>query len=155
MDYKTTVLENFYIAGISVRTINKDGKAQKDLGELQHKFFTRQIAATIPNKVSDDVYCAYTDYESDFMGEYTAILGCKVSSVENLPKGLIVKEIPMSTYRVYKSEGKLPECIAGTWAEIWRSPDNDRAYKADFEIYGAEAQNPENAAVYTYLSVKE
>lgn len=154
MEYETKKLDKFYIAGLAVRTINKDGKAQQDLGELQSRFFTKQIAASIPNKISEEVYCIYTDYESNFMGEYTAVLGCKVASVENLPEDLIVKEIPASTYRVYRSEEKLPEAVLKTWMHIWQSPDTDRAYKADFELYGLEAQNPNDAVVYTYISVK-
>jgi len=154
MEYSEIELDKFSIAGISISTINKDGKAQRDLGELQNRFFGQRIAEKIPHKISDEIYCIYTDYESDFKGKYTAILGCKVSSFENLPEGLIVKEIPASAYRVYKSEGKLPESVVNVWMHIWQSPDNDRAYKADFEIYGHEAQHPENAVVYTYLSVK-
>ncbi|MDU1903951.1 MAG: GyrI-like domain-containing protein [Dysgonomonas sp.] len=154
MDYKETTLEAFTVVGISVRTINKDGKGIKDIGELFHRFFAENIIATIPNKISDEFYCIYTDYESDFMGEYTTILGCKVSGTENLPEGLVVKQVPACKYRKYSAQGKIHEAVGQIWTHIWQSPDTDRAYIADFDVYGAEAQNPENAKIYTYLSVK-
>ena len=155
MNYTQVQLEKIYICGISVRTTNLNGQSQKDLSELWNRFFIEQVAVSIPNKISEEIYCVYTDYESNFMGEYTAILGYKISSSENSSLGLSVKEIPVSTYRVYQSEGKIPECVAKTWMHIWQLPDTDRAYNADFEIYGQEAQNPENAIVCTYLSIKE
>lgn len=154
MNYKEITLGAFMVAGISVRTINKDGKALKDIGELFHKFFTPDIISAVPNKLSDDIYCVYTDYESDFTGEYTTILGYKVAEVENLPEGLVVKHIPECKYREYQAQGEIHQAVGKIWEHIWQSPDINRSYTADFDIYGAEAQNPDNAKVYTYLSVK-
>ena len=153
MEYKEITLDKFALVGISVRTINKDGKGLTDIGGLFHKFFSEQIAATIPNKISEEVYCIYTDYESDFTGEYTTIIGCKVSDTENLPAGLIVKQIPECKYRKYSAQGTIHEAVGKIWTHIWQSTDIDRAYVADFDVYGVEAQDPENAVVYTYLSV--
>lgn len=155
MQYKEISLASFTIAGISVRTSNKEGKSQKDIGELWNRFFSQQTSEAIPNKVSDEIYCIYTDYESNFMGAYTTILGCRVSDTQNLPTGMVVKHIPTGRYHEYRSEGKLPECVGQTWMNIWQSPDTNRMYEADFDIYGAEAQNPENAVVATFVSVKE
>jgi len=153
-NYKEVKLDAFTVVGIAVRTINKDGKSQKDISELWNQFMYGQIAAYVPHKESDDVYCIYTDYDSNFMGEYTTILGYKVSSAANLPDGLVVKEIPVSDYRVYTCEGKIPECVGRTWMHIWEQPDTDRAYKADFEVYGPESQDQGEEKVFTYLSVK-
>lgn len=154
MEYKDITLESFTIVGISVRTTNKDSKSLTDIGALWNKFFQEQIIATIPNKVSDEIYCMYTEYESNFQGEYTTILGCKVSTADYLPEGLVAKQIPESKYRLYRSEGKIPDCVGKTWMHIWQSPDTERKYEADFDVYGAEAQDLENAVVLTYLSVK-
>jgi len=154
MEYKEVKLDKFLIAGIAIRTTNKDGKSSEDIASLWDEFMYGQIPAYITNKISEDVFCIYTDYESDFMGEYTTILGCKVSSANNLPEELIVKEIPALSYKVYTSEGKIPECVGDMWTKIWQQPDTDRAYIADFEVYGAEAQDPDKARVFTYLSTK-
>lgn len=147
-----TELNEFNIIGISVRTTNENGQSRVDIGELWRKFMGQSLIENIPNKVSDDIYCIYTDYESDFNGSYTTILGCKVTSFDNIPEGFISKTIPATHYLIFKSKGRLPECLVHTWSNIWQS-DLNRKYIADFDFYGQEAQNPENAVVDTYVSV--
>ena len=154
MEYKTIQLDSFKIIGISVRTTNKDGQSQNDIGKLWNDFFQENIALTIPNKETEDIYCIYTDYENDYTGKYTTILGCRVSSTKSIPNNLVAKEVERSTYNLYTSTGKLPECVGKTWMRIWQIPDNNRAYKTDFDVYGIEAQNTDNATVLTYLSTK-
>src|SRR5690349_19105669 len=112
-------LEPFYITGLAVRTSNKDGRAASDIGTLWSRLFAENIAGKITNKASDDLYCLYTDYESDHSGAYSTILGYKVNSPSHQPENLVVKDIPGGNYKVYISSGKLPECIAATWNHIW------------------------------------
>lgn len=153
MKYEKITQEAISIVGIAVRTTNKDGQAQHDIAELWKKFIENNIADLIPFKISDDIYCIYTDYESDFMGEYTTILGCRVSDTNDTNDEFIYKEILSGDYLKFTSEGKLPEAVGKTWMHIWQS-NYDRKYTADFDVYGKDAVDPENATVITYLSVK-
>lgn len=155
MKYEEVTLDAFTVVGISVRTTNQDHKSQGDIAKLWESFFLNGIVQTIPNKVSDDIYCIYTDYESDYTGEYTTLIGYKVSGLEGIPtnKNLIIKDFPACKYYKYISEGELPYAVGKTWAHIWQS-DIDRAYVADFDIYGEEAKDPKNAKITTYLSIK-
>ena len=153
MTPKTKKLEEFHVIGISVRTTNQDGKSQKDIGDLFGIFFRDNLIEKIPNKESNDVYCIYTKYESDFKAPYTAIIGCRVTSLETVPTGLIRITIPALKYLVFKSIGKLPESVGMTWNQIWQSAIN-RKYIADFDVYGQKAQNPNDAEVDTYVSIK-
>ncbi len=148
----TATLEAFHVIGIFVRTTNVHNKALKDIGDLFGNFMGQHIMGKIPDKISDDIYCVYTDYESDYNGPYTAIIGCKVSSLNNIPPGLIAKTIPDSKYEVYKSTGKLSISLAKTWEGIWNA-DINRRYSADFDIYGEKAKDYENAAVDTYVAI--
>jgi len=150
--FDTKELKEFKIIGISVRTTNKNNQALKDIGELFGKFIGQNISNKIPDKLTDDIYCVYTDYESDFNGPYTAIIGCKVSAITDMTAGLIGKTIPGSKYQVYKSTGKLSISLSKTWEGIWSS-DIHRRYAADFDIYGEKAKDFENAEVETYVSV--
>jgi|SRR6185312_2565375 len=152
MTFENRSLGEFLIAGISIRTTNKNGQSQKDIGELWGRFMGENIAQKISNKISDNLYCIYTEYESDFMGEYTTILGFEVSSVKDIPEGLIAKTIPASTYRIYKSLGELPGAVVNTWKQIWET-DIKRKYLADFDIYPPDAFSSSNPVVETYLSV--
>jgi predicted transcriptional regulator YdeE len=145
-------LEEFYVIGIFVRTSNTNNKSLADIGELFGKFMGQNILELIPNKSSRDIYSVYTDYESDFNGPYTAIVGCKVSSLNDIPTGLIGKTIPASKYQVYSSTGKLSISLAKTWEGIWNT-DIDRRYSADFDIYGEKARDFENGEVETYVAI--
>ncbi len=151
MEFKTTHLAAFQLIGIAVRTTNADGQSQKDIGELWERFLGGNLANQIPNKVSNDIYCVYTDYESDYRSAYTTLLGCKVRSLEFIPEGFSGKEIPETTYKHYQASGSLPECVGNAWYHIWQS-GVERQYQADFDVYGEKAQNPQEAVVDIYVS---
>ncbi len=151
MNYENKTLKGFSIIGIAVRTTNQNRQSQKDIAELWGRFMGQGLIAQIPNKASNEIYCMYTEYESDFMGAYTTILGCKVTSLDVIPKGFIGKEISETTYKHYKAVGTLPDCVGKVWGEIWQSGIN-RKYIADFDVYDEKAQNPQNAEVDVYVS---
>ena len=142
----------FNVIGISVRTSNNVGG--KDIGNLWAKFMGEDIFEKIPNKLSYDVYGIYTDYESDHTGDYTAIVGCPVSSLAEIPEGMVSKTIPASNYEIFTAKGKMPECVYGKWTEIWENKELERTYGTDFEVYGAMSQNPIAPEVDIFLSVK-
>ncbi len=142
----------FNIIGISVRTNNSVGG--KDIGNLWGKFMGEGIFEKIPNKTSYDIYGIYTDYESDHTGDYTAIVGCHVSSLADIPKGMIGITIPESNYEIFTAKGKMPECVYGEWVGIWNNKEIERTYVADFEVYGTKSQNPADAEVDIFISVK-
>ncbi|RDC65352.1 GyrI-like domain-containing protein [Adhaeribacter pallidiroseus] len=152
MPLETIALDELYIIGISVRTSNANGQAQTDIGELWSRFFRQNVINQIADKISPDLYCVYTDYESDHTGPYNTVLGCKVPNLQDIPAGLTGITIPAANYQIYTSQGKLPDCVGETWQSIWQNAQN-RRYAADFDVYGPEAQNPESAIVKTYLSV--
>ena len=152
MQYETKTLDAFPVIGIAVRTTNENGQSQRDISLLWERFFKDNIMAQIPDKESNAIYCVYTDYESDANGAYTTLLGCKVTAIQTIPEGLAALTIPCTTYQVYKSVGKLPDSVLKTWMHIWQTPVN-RSFLADFDVYGAKAQDPDHAEVETYLSV--
>jgi predicted transcriptional regulator YdeE len=152
MNYTIVDRPGFKIIGISIRTANANGKAMTDIGKLWEEFFSKDISGFIPNKIGNDIINLYTDYESDHTSEYLTILGHKVSSLKNIPKGMIGKDIPKSRYALFESTGKLPEVVVRTWSEIYAVPLK-RNYKADFDVYGEKASDPNNAIMETFVSV--
>ncbi|HEU4716434.1 MAG TPA: GyrI-like domain-containing protein [Bacteroidia bacterium] len=145
---------DFYVAGISVRTTNAGGQSMKDIGELWGRFFAENISAKIPGKVSADIYSIYTDYESDHTGLYTTLLGCRVSSVEDLPEGMTGKKIPGGKCMKFTCKGKIPDVIAAQWANIWNDKTLRRSFTSDYEVYNERAQNPADAEVDIFVAVK-
>ncbi|KQC00051.1 GyrI-like domain-containing protein [Pedobacter sp. Hv1] len=148
-------IQKFYVIGISVRTTNQNGQSSKDIEGLWGKFWGEAIQKQIPNKVSDDIYAVYTDYETDFNGPYTTIVGLPVSSLENIPKGFVGITIETGVYQKFTSKGKMPAAVFNTWLEIWRNKNLNRAYKADFTIHGKKYYDGDQAEVETFISVKK
>jgi predicted transcriptional regulator YdeE len=147
-------IEQFSVIGISVKTTNENGQAMQDIPKLWNSFLTESIAEKIPNKADNTVYCIYTDYEGDHTKPYTTILGCKVLNLDNIPDGLIGKTFDTATYSKHTAKGNILQgLIFDEWTKIWNA-NLDRAFTADFEVYGDKAQNPENAEVDIYVSVK-
>ncbi len=151
---KTQKITEFNVIGISVRTTNENGQAAKDIPLLWNKFFAENISEKIPNKAGAEMYCIYTDYVKDHTQPYTTILGFKVDSLNNIPEGMVGKTIATTNYTPFIAQGKLSDGIVyNEWLKIWNAPI-DRAFTADFEIYGPKAQDPENAEVEIFIALK-
>ncbi|SOE19691.1 Predicted transcriptional regulator YdeE, contains AraC-type DNA-binding domain [Spirosomataceae bacterium TFI 002] len=138
--------------GISVRTSN-DQEAVADIPNLWQRFMSEGILAQIPNKINDTIYSIYTEYEGDHTQPYTTILGCEVTSLDEIPAGFKSCEVPESEYAKFTETGNMTEgFIINVWMKIWKL-DLNRTYQADFEVYGEKAQNPANAEVDIYIGI--
>jgi predicted transcriptional regulator YdeE len=138
-----------FVAGIAIRTTNQEGRSQLDIGNLWTKFISEHIAGRIEAKQSDDIYCVYTDYENDHTGWYTAVLGCNIPG-PNDGHGMFTALIPKGEYRVYKPEGKFPDCVSDTWRQIWLD-GNGRRYIADYDLYRSGAESFEKTKTEVYV----
>ena len=149
-----TRIESFNVVGIKVRTAN-DGSAGNDLPILWGKFMEGELKDKIPNKVSDNIYCLYTNYEGDHTQPYDAILGCKVSSIEDIPEGMVAHNIESTNGAKFLAKGSLikGEAVVNTWFKIWES-SLDRTFTTDFEVYDERSTDLENAEVDIYISIK-
>ncbi len=145
--------DQFYLVGISVRTTNQNSQSQQDIGGLWTRFMNERLMAQIVDRTSDDTYCAYTDYETDHTGPYTAVLGCMVSSLDHIPDGFIGITIPADKYLVYYLDGDFPANIGAAWKQIWAS-DVSRKYTSDYDWYKANPKSFEETEARIYLAVK-
>ena len=149
------IIQKFYVVGISIRTTNANGQSAQDIEKLWGKFWGEEIQKQIPNKLDDDIYAVYTDYESDFNGPYTTIVGSRVSSLATIPEGFVGITVQKALYRKFVSGGKMPEAVFNTWMEIWGNRNLQRNYKADFTVHGKKYYDGDNAEVETFISLKE
>ena len=146
-------IDSFKIIGIASETTNANGKAAEDLEKLWERFFVENIANKIPNKISEEIYSIYTDYESDYTGKYTCVIGQKVDSMEVIPNGLIGREFKSGKYQKFVAKGQMPNAVVEIWKEIWaKDKELNRKYTADFEVYGQKSQNGENSEVEIYIA---
>ncbi len=150
---KSTSIPSFHFIGISVRTVNHGSQGLRDIENLWQQFLGSQISQQIPNKISEDIYAVYTDYEKDYTAPYTMILGHQVGDLSHIPDGMTGLTVPEAEYIHLTAKGNLQEGVVfKTWEHIWKS-EYPRSYAVDFEVYGAGASNPENALVDIYLSI--
>src|SRR5579871_5325829 len=101
MQKTTIILPEIKLVGITTRTNNLNEfnwETGKMLPCIQ-RYFQQSIAEKIPNrKKPGTTFCVYTDYESDFTGEYTYLIGEEVTSFEDSSADLMKHTIPEQTY---------------------------------------------------------
>jgi predicted transcriptional regulator YdeE len=152
--------DGFTVVGISARTNNaREATADAVIGKQWTRFMQEGLLAKIPNKVDHSIVAVYTDYASDHNGDYTFVLGAKVSSSANLPEGMAAKKIPAGRYAVFTTDkGPGPKVVPELWMKINALPKSatggDRLYRADFEIYDDRAADPQNLQVDVYVGIR-
>jgi predicted transcriptional regulator YdeE len=147
-------IQPFNVIGIAVRTTNENGQSGKDIPALWNLFITEGIIHQIPNKIDTDLYCIYTEYEKDHTKPYTTILGCKVSSLQDIPAGMNGISFKEGPYEKITAKGNIQEgLVFNEWLKIWESA-MPRAFTADYEVYGAKASDPENAEVDIFIAIQ-
>lgn len=133
------IKEPIYIIGVDIRTTNDDLACYKDIPPLWQKVMSEKLLDKIPNKISDEVYGVYTEFEHegiDNSGEYTFLIGAPVSTLEDIPEGFVGVIIPPSEYQVFPVEPANPEMVGKTWHKIWEHPfEKIKTYVLEFERY--------------------
>jgi predicted transcriptional regulator YdeE len=160
MKSRTVRQAGFTVVGIAGRTSNaKEMTAEGIISKQWERLMKEALLSRIPNRMDAAVVAVYTDYASDKDGEYTYVLGAKVSSEDHVPPGMVAKKVPAGSYVVFTSEkGPVGKVVFETWNKIWSvpksNPGGDRAYAADFEVYDERAADPNNAQVDVYIGIK-
>ena len=153
----------FTVVGIEARTNNAAEMSSHGIISKQwDKFSKENILAMIPNKSDHSIIAGYTGYESDKNGDYTFFLGARVISFDQVPQGMVIKQVPAGNFKIFTSEkGPIWEVVLKVWNKIWNLPtseigsDSNRSYQFDYEIYDQRAQDPKASIVDVYLGVKQ
>ena len=145
----------FKLIGISVRTTNQNNKVQEDLGKLWGQFSSENINEEIPNKISNEILAIYTDYQSNDTEDYTTIIGVPVSTLNEIPNGMIGQEFQPENFKKFIAKGEMPKAVDDTWINIWEQDKNlNRKYTYDFELYGANCNKGTDSEVEIFVAVK-
>lgn len=153
------------LVGLSIRTNNaeifaSDPSTNKISLTIQ-KYFQNGLAETIKNRKNPGInFCAYTNYENDFQGDYTFFIGEEVASFDGVSENLETHIIPAQTYTKFTSDkGIMPDVCINMWQKIWQMPISDlggeRAYRTDFEIYDERALDPQQTILDIFIGLKE
>src|SRR5262249_28481209 len=153
--------EGFAVVGIEVRTTNaKEISGAGDIPKQWQKFFQDRIQQKISAAVDRTIYAVYSDYASDRNGEYSFVIGARVSPNTKPPEGMVLKQIPAGDYAVVTSDkGPVSKVVPAVWQKIYSLEDQHRlggprAYRTDFEVYDQRAADPQNSRVDVYVGVK-
>jgi len=145
MEPRFEQVKPFTVAGISVRTSNRDeaDSTRAKLGIFWSDFVTDKIEAKVRKlaKSPPDAksYGVYSAYESDVNGPYTVTAGVRIPEGLHLRDEFTVVKIEGGEYMVFESKG-YP--MYNAWEAVWRyfagSSEYVRAYTTDFEEYYGE-----------------
>jgi predicted transcriptional regulator YdeE len=114
----------------------------KDIPAIWSDFLQQNAAAKIRNRAHPPaMYAVYSDYESDWRGEYSYLIGCGVTRAATVPEGMEVRQIPAQSYAVFTAKGRMPDEVLAVWSTVWLS-SLPRTYTFDFEVYDQRFTNP-------------
>lgn len=157
---KVVQQKEFTVIGIAARTNNaREMTADGVIGKQWGRLMQEGLVLRIPNKADQAIVAVYTDYASDHNGEYTYLLGARVTSDAEVPAGMVAKKISAGRFAVFTSDrGPGPKVVPETWMKINSLPKSavggDRRYRADYEIYDERARDPQNLVVDVYVGIK-
>jgi CubicO group peptidase (beta-lactamase class C family)/predicted transcriptional regulator YdeE len=160
MNPKVIERGGFTVVGIEARTSNaREMTADGVIGKQWGRIFQEGLLEKIPNKADQNIVAVYTDYASDHDGEYTFLLGARVTSDANVPAGMVAKKIPAGKFAVFTTDkGPGPQVVPAAWMKINSLPPSatggDRVYAADYEIYDERATDPQNLQADIYIGIK-
>jgi predicted transcriptional regulator YdeE len=160
MSIATLNAENeFNVIGIGARTSNRVEFAGKGvISNLWQKLFAEQMLNKIPHKIDNAVVALYYNFENDKDGEYDILIGARVSSLDEVPEGMIGIHVPAEKRAVFVTEqGPQMQVVVGTWQKIWALEDQgklNRTYQMDYELYDERSQDPAHAQVEIHIGVK-
>ena len=154
-----TLTDPIAVIGIQIRTNNaSDLSGQGQIGALWGRMFAENLPASIPNRTSESIFAVYSNYASDENGDYDYLLGCPVTTIENVPAGMTYAAIPTGDYAVFTTEiGPVKEVMQAAWKHIWAAATDlgrKRAFLTDYEVYDHRATDPANAQVEIHLSLE-
>jgi predicted transcriptional regulator YdeE len=117
------------VIGISKIVSNQ---SPKRIGAFWQDFFSSNISVLIPNQVSSDIFCLYTEYEGDYRAPYKMIIGHEVSSLDEIPQNMEGIEFKYDHHSCIRVIGEMPHAILKVWQEIWAN-NIPRVYRLDFQ----------------------
>jgi len=156
---KPTHEESFYVAGYQVRTNNANElSGHGEIGNLWQRVMTQNLGVQIPNRANAEIIVVYSNYDSDEKGEYSYLLGARVTSIEHLPAGMSYIKVVAGPYAVLTTgKGPVVEVLQAEWRKIWglqpAQLGGRRAFVTDYEVYDQRASNPQDSQVEIHIGL--
>ena len=158
--------EAFYVAGVEVDIHYNSNDGTAPIGGLWAMWGSEKLAELIPDKTSPGVVYGITHSEtSDSKAKY--FVGVEVSTLENIPVGLVGRKFEASEYAVFNTTleiiftGKFWRTFYASWLPTSGYTMHDEAYRksnAAFRKYPAIEVYPkgwenEQSAMQAYAPI--
>lgn len=150
MDYEIVWRGPIPVIGIGLKASNS---RPAEIGAHWQRFWAEGVPGRVPNKAREEVISLYTAYQGDHTQPYTLVAGCPVTSLDEIPEGMEGFTIPSARYARIVAKGPMPGAVVAGWQWVWSS-GLERAYTADFDVYGAAAANPGAGEAEIFVAVK-
>lgn len=150
---------SFDVIGIQSRTNNaKEATGNGEIPKLWQRLFQQGVLNSIPSRADDSIVAVYSNYASDWNGDYTYTLGAKVKPGTKPPEGMSAVTVQSGKYLEFVSGiGPGEKVVPEAWLQIWtyfqNSSNPPRAYKTDFERYAPT--DPANVQAHIFIGVKQ
>lgn len=162
-----TKLPEIKLVGITAQTNNahifeSDSSTNKIAATVQKYFYNQLFEKIQHRKNPGTTFCAYTNYESDFNGDYTYFIGEEVTFFDKMDGKDTEFEtliIPSQNYTKFTNQpGPMPKVCIDMWKKIWAMQPADlggkRAYIADFEVYDERSSDHQNVILDIYIGIQ-
>lgn len=137
------------VSGVMARTSNQAEMlpSTAKIGDLWAQFYS-QHGSKLTEK--SNVYGVYTNYDSDFSGDYSVYATADTFEGNDSLTALTLSE---GQYLVFSAEGEIPAAVIELWGHIWEYFSNgdaafERAYTTDFEHFKSAT------SVDIYIAIK-
>ncbi len=112
------------VVGVSTITSNEAAFKQNTIGKLWGEFLNASIEEKIADISSSSIFAVYSDYEDGYAGKYRITIGYAVNHINKVPDGLMMANIPVGKYKIFKSKSNAPKDIVDAWEMIWKLDPN-------------------------------
>jgi predicted transcriptional regulator YdeE len=155
-------LPEIKLVGITARTNNASemNPTTSKIGLTAQTYFHGGLAEKIAHRKNPGTtYCIYTNYESDFTGDYTYFIGEEVTSFKDAGSEFETLSIPSQNYAKFTNgPEKMPDVCISAWQQIWAMSPSDlgevRNYIADFEVYDERSRDLQNVTLDIYIGIR-
>ena len=144
--------------GTTVRTTNQDEMNEKTakIPGNWNNFFSDGVANKIPNKISEDIFGVYSQYETDASGPYNQTVALQVEPNTVAPDSFEHIHANAARYLKFSARGEMPAAVIDMWQKIWEyfaenSHGYQRAYTVDFEFY--DSSDPDKVDIF--IAIKQ
>ncbi len=134
LDYKVLdQKESQYFVGISAEFNLQDAKLAEQTEQLWNYFYEHDLTQLIADILDERLFLIYSPADKD--QTYTATLGFRTKSIDQIYEGLNGLEVPAANYAVFEHRGKGYEAfVSNRWEEISAS-DLPLANGYSMEVY--------------------